>query len=173
MLTVFTTGKFSELYHPTVFENQVADVEVDGRHVELNLWDTAGQETYDRLRPLTYADSHVILICFGVDFPDSLYNVHDKWIAEVNHFCGRLPILLIGCKIDLRQDPRVVGEMRLYGQRPITYEEGLSVARRIGARDYIECSAKSGEGVREVFQAATRATLLKPKRPGGSSCVIL
>lgn len=46
-----------------------------------------------------------------------------QWIAEVNHFCGDLPILLIGCKIDLRQDPRVVGEMRLHGQRPITYEE--------------------------------------------------
>ena len=63
---------------PTVFENYVADVEVDGKHVELALWDTAGQEDYDRLRPLSYPDSHVILICFAVDSPDSLDNVQEK-----------------------------------------------------------------------------------------------
>jgi hypothetical protein len=56
----------------------VADVEVDGKKVELALWDTAGQEDYDRLRPLSYPDSHVILICFSVDSPDSLDNVQEK-----------------------------------------------------------------------------------------------
>lgn len=68
----------SQVYVPTVFENYVADVEVDGKHVELALWDTAGQEDYDRLRPLSYPDSHVILICFAVDSPDSLDNVQEK-----------------------------------------------------------------------------------------------
>jgi Ras family protein A len=61
-----------------VFENYVADVEVDSKHVELALWDTAGQEDYDRLRPLSYPDSHVILICFAIDSPDSLDNVQEK-----------------------------------------------------------------------------------------------
>lgn len=71
---------------PTVFENYVADVEVDGKHVELALWDTAGQEDYDRLRPLSYPDSHVILICFAVDSPDSLDNVQEKvwWTPRDN-----------------------------------------------------------------------------------------
>lgn len=69
---------FEQVYVPTVFENYVADVEVDGKHVELALWDTAGQEDYDRLRPLSYPDSHVILICFSVDSPDSLDNVQEK-----------------------------------------------------------------------------------------------
>jgi len=69
---------FNQVYVPTVFENYVADVEVDGKHVELALWDTAGQEDYDRLRPLSYPDSHVILICFAVDSPDSLDNVQEK-----------------------------------------------------------------------------------------------
>ena len=68
---------------PTVFENYVADVEVDGKHVELALWDTAGQEDYGRLRPLSYPGSHVILICFAVDSPDSLDNVQEK----VRAFC--------------------------------------------------------------------------------------
>ena len=68
----------NQVYVPTVFENYVTDVEVDGKHVELALWDTAGQEDYDRLRPLSYPDSHVILICFAVDSPDSLDNVQEK-----------------------------------------------------------------------------------------------
>lgn len=69
LLIVFSKGTFPEVYVPTVFENYVADVEVDGRKVELALWDTAGQEDYDRLRPLSYPDSNVILICFSVDSP--------------------------------------------------------------------------------------------------------
>lgn len=67
-----------QTYVPTVFENYVADVDVDGKRVELALWDTAGQEDYDRLRPLSYPDSHVILICYAVDSPDSLDNVREK-----------------------------------------------------------------------------------------------
>ena len=61
-----------------MFENYVADITVDGKHVELALWDTAGQEDYDRLRPLSYPDTHVVLICFSVDRPESLDNVWDK-----------------------------------------------------------------------------------------------
>ena len=65
----------------------MADVEVDGKHVELALWDTAGQEDYDRLRPLSYPDSHVILICFAVDSPDSLDNVQEKvWNTTLHMF---------------------------------------------------------------------------------------
>ncbi|KAJ3326609.1 GTP-binding protein Rho1, partial [Gonapodya sp. JEL0774] len=147
------------VYVPTVFENYVADVHVDGKHVELALWDTAGQEDYDRLRPLSYPDSHVILICYAVDSPDSLDNVKEKWISEVLHFCAGLPFLLIGLKRDLRNDPRVIDELRKTHQRPVAYEEGEDVARKIGATRYLECSAKSGEGVTEVFEHATRAAL--------------
>ncbi|KAH8998071.1 small GTPase-binding protein [Lactarius hatsudake] len=175
LLIVFSKGTFPEVYIPTVFENYVADVEVDGKHVELALWDTAGQEDYDRLRPLSYPDSHVILICFAVDSPDSLDNVQEKWISEVMHFCAGLPIILVGCKKDLRRDPKTIENLRKTSQRPVTPEEGMAVAQKIGARQYLECSAKSGEGVREVFQYATRAALLsRPKGPRKSShCVVL
>jgi len=87
---------FNQVYVPTVFENYVADVEVDGKHVELALWDTAGQEDYDRLRPLSYPDSHVILICFAVDSPDSLDNVQEKVCFPSPVFFGlRLNLLLV------------------------------------------------------------------------------
>lgn len=75
MLIVFSKDKFPPTYIPTVFENYVADIEVNGRPVELALWDTAGQEDYDRLRPLSYPDTNVILMCFSIDNPDSLQNI--------------------------------------------------------------------------------------------------
>ena len=75
---IVDTDVHAQSYVPTVFENYVADLEVDGRHVELSLWDTAGQEEYDRLRPLSYPDSHVVLICFAIDAPDTLDNVREK-----------------------------------------------------------------------------------------------
>jgi Rho family protein len=69
---------------PTVFENYVTLVQFDGKTIELALWDTAGQEEYDRLRPLSYPESHVILIVFSVDFPTSLANVQDKVRRPLN-----------------------------------------------------------------------------------------
>lgn len=66
------------MFIPTVLENYVVDVRLDGGEVELALWDTAGQEEYDRLRPLTYHASHVILVCYSIDCEDSLENVEIK-----------------------------------------------------------------------------------------------
>ena len=87
------------------------------------MWDTAGQEDYDRLRPLSYPDSHVILICFAVDSPDSLDNVQEKWISEVMHFCAGLPVILVACKKDLRNDGKAVDGLKRTDQRPVTREE--------------------------------------------------
>jgi Ras family protein A len=177
LLIVFSKGMFPEVYVPTVFENYVADVDVDGKRVELALWDTAGQEDYDRLRPLSYPDSHVILICFAIDSPDSLDNVQEKWISEVLHFCNGLPIILVGCKKDLRYDQRTIQELSKTSQKPVTEQEGQAVATKIGAKHYMECSSRTGEGVREVFQVATRAALLSNKSNRGGrkekKCVIL
>ena len=59
--------RFPEHYIPTVFETDVKNVEVDGEQVELTLWDTAGQEEYEKLRPLSYNQSDVVLVCFSID----------------------------------------------------------------------------------------------------------
>ncbi|KAG7193421.1 GTP-binding protein Rho1 [Scheffersomyces spartinae] len=178
LLIVFSRGTFPGVYVPTVFENYVADVEVDGRVVELALWDTAGQEDYDRLRPLSYPDSHVVLICFSVDSPDSLENVLEKWHSEVLHFCQSTPLILVGCKVDLRNDPETIERLRKDQLQPVSTADGQAVAQKIGAVNYFECSAKTNQGVREVFEAATRASLMgksKQRKEGKSSkkCTIL
>ncbi|KAI9733249.1 MAG: GTP-binding protein Rho1 [Cirrosporium novae-zelandiae] len=172
LLIVFSKGTFPEVYVPTVFENYVADVEVDGKHVELALWDTAGQEDYDRLRPLSYPDSHVILICFAIDSPDSLDNVQEKWISEVLHFCSGLPIILVGCKADLRTDPKTREELKKTSQEPVSADKAEDVRKKIGAKMYIECSAKTNENVAKVFEEATRAALLQKKKEK-KKCLIL
>lgn len=63
---------------PTVFENYISRVDLDHKTVELALWDTAGQEDYDRLRPLSYFETDVVVICYAVDNQNSFQNVRDK-----------------------------------------------------------------------------------------------
>ena len=70
----------TQKYVPTVFENYITHVEhkASGKSVELALWDTAGQEEYDRLRPLSYPETDLLFVCFAIDCPNSLENVLDK-----------------------------------------------------------------------------------------------
>ncbi|WP_411024950.1 Rho family protein [Salmonella sp. s54836] len=164
LLIVFSKDQFPEVYVPTVFENYVSDIEVEGKCVELALWDTAGQEDYDRLRPLSYPDTDVILMCFSIDSPDSLENIPEKWTPEVKHFCPTVPIILVGNKRDLRHDENTKRDLYAQGkQEPVKMEDGRAMAEKIGAYVYLECSAKTKEGVREVFEQATRAALQQKK----------
>ncbi|KAI1933602.1 Rho GTPase [Ophidiomyces ophidiicola] len=174
LLSVFTLGYFPTHYVPTVFENYVTDCRVDGRSVQLALWDTAGQEDYERLRPLAYSKAHVLLIAFSVDTPDSLENVKHKWIGEAKERCPNVPIILVGLKKDLREDPLAVEEMRKKSLRFVSPRDGSDTASQIGARKYLECSSLTGEGVDDVFEAATRAALVTFDEDNrGSCCVIL
>ena len=96
LLMVFRNDEFPPDYVPTVFENYVKELTVDDKDIELELYDTAGQEDYDRLRPLSYPGSDVILVCYSVDSPNSYDNVKERWIPEVEQFCPRVPVVLVG-----------------------------------------------------------------------------
>ncbi|KAI8381114.1 small GTPase superfamily [Radiomyces spectabilis] len=183
LLSVFTQGYFPREYFPTVFENHVKDIVIDGKAIQLALWDTAGQEEYERIRPHSYVKADVILIAYAMDSPDSLENVAAKWIEEVNKECPKAPVLLIGCKKDLRdgtQDPlaeehverarsKHTGEARY-----VQHSEAEEMARNIGATNHLECSALTGEGIDNVFEMATRAALLnRPEEKSNSGCCII
>uniref|UniRef100_A0A663FD58 Ras homolog family member D n=1 Tax=Aquila chrysaetos chrysaetos TaxID=223781 RepID=A0A663FD58_AQUCH len=121
LLVAFARGDFPKVYVPTVFEKYTASLQVGGKPVKIHLWDTAGQEDYDRLRPLSYSDANVVLICFDVTDPNSYENILTKWYPEVNHFCKGVPVLLVGCKTDLRQDRAVLRKLQERRLEHITY----------------------------------------------------
>ncbi|CEP17722.1 hypothetical protein [Parasitella parasitica] len=151
LLSVFTRGYFPQVYEPTVFENYVQDVEVNGKIVQLSIWDTAGQEEFDRLRSLSYNDTHVIIVCYSIDNRDSLENIPNKWIEELQEGCPYAKTILVALKCDLRDD-----EVALKKINPVLFEEGLQVARNIKAIRYLECSAKHNRGVLECFEQAAK-----------------
>ncbi|XP_077604027.1 rho-related GTP-binding protein RhoF isoform X3 [Crocuta crocuta] len=121
LLMVYSQGSFPEHYAPSVFEKYTASVTVGSKEVTLNLYDTAGQEDYDRLRPLSYQNTHLVLICYDVMNPTSYENVLIKWFPEVTHFCRGTPMVLIGCKTDLRKDKEQLRKLRAAQLEPITY----------------------------------------------------
>ncbi|KAI5951441.1 RAC1 [Candida jiufengensis] len=163
LLISYTTNTFPNDYIPTVFDNYSASVLIDGEPIKLGLWDTAGQSEYDRLRPLSYPQTEIFLCCFSVISPDSFDDIKLKWIPEIMHHCPKdILILLIGTKIDLRDDYHVLDELTSKNIKPIKYEQGVKLAKDIGAIKYMECSAATQNGVKEIFDYAIRAVLDPP-----------
>ncbi|XP_033732152.1 rho-related protein racA-like [Pecten maximus] len=149
LLISYATNAFPSEYVPTVFDNYSANVMVDGKAVNVALWDTAGQEDYDRLRPLSYPQTDVFFLCFSVESRASLMNVTDKWVPEIRHFCSDTPIVVVACKIDLRHTSL---------RDVVTYEEGSKVAKDLGLR-YQETSALTQAGLKDCFDNAIREAL--------------
>lgn len=160
-----------------VCDNSEASVVVDGEPIGLHLWDTAAQEDYDRLRPLSYPSTDVFLVCFSVGSPASLGNVSSKvrrprnaapdsehppssrlplqWCPEISHYCPNTPFILVGTKDDLREDPDCLDE----GQVTVQPAEGQRLADELGAARYVECSAKTQQGLETVFDDAATVAL--------------
>jgi len=178
MLISYTTNAFPGEYVPTVFDNYSANVMVDGKPICLSLWDTAGQDDYDRLRPLSYPMTDVFLLVFAVISPTSLENVTCKWFPELKHYCPTAPIVLVGTKSDLRDDKEILKYLSSKGQSPISYDQGVSKAKEIGAYKYLECSAFTQRGLKTVFDESIRAAInpngdMKKKKSKKGGCNLL
>ena len=119
----------------------------DGKVVNLQLWDTAGQEDYDRLRPLSYPGTQVFLLCYSVISKASYENCENRWIPELKHHCPEIPIILVGTKIDIREEDN---------PNHIPTSDGNKLAKKLDALSYVECSAKCMTNVNGVFDAGIR-----------------
>ena len=179
MLICYTEGKFPKEYVPTVFDNYEATIIVEGKEVKFSLWDTAGQEGYARIRTLSYPKTDIFLLCFSVANYPSYMNVKDRWHTEIRHHCPDVPIILVGTKIDLRTDQETVEELTKAGKQPIIAQEGIQMAQEIGAIKYLECSALTRQGLKNVFDEALTTVVCasnkthRSKATAKSKCSIL
>ena len=161
LLITFTTNAFPGEYIPTVFDNSSANVKAKGLSpVNLQLWDTAGQEDYKKIRPLYYPNTDIFLLCFSLVNPTSLENIENMWVKEIQEYCPNKPFILVGLKSDLRDefDQRAY-KLRAKQMEPIPYAKGEEMAKKIHACTYIECSALKAKNLTEVFDNAAKYAL--------------
>ncbi|KAG9789508.1 Cell division control protein 42-like protein [Exophiala dermatitidis] len=173
LLISYTTNKFPSEYVPTVFDNYAVTVMIGDEPYTLGLFDTAGQEDYDRLRPLSYPQTDVFLVCFSVTSPASFENVREKWFPEVHHHCPGVPCLIVGTQTDLRDDPQVREKLAKQKMQPVRKEDGERMAKELGAVKYVECSALTQYKLKDVFDEAIVAALEPPPKKSSKKCTIL
>ena len=124
-----------------------------------------GQSEYDRLRVLCYPHIDVSLICFSLIGSASFENVMTKWNPEVTYHCPNTPKILVGTKLDLRDDDDMILRLKEECLAPISYPQGLQMMRDIGAVRYLECSALTQKGLKDVFDEGIRAVLVSKPPP--------
>jgi GTPase SAR1 family protein len=119
----------------------------------------------------------VFLVCFSVISPSSFDNVRSKWIPEISHHAPGVPFLLVGTKTDLRDDPDQMQRLREKHLEPISEARGQQLAAQLGARKYLECSALTQKGLKNVFDEAIRTVLFekhqKTAKKSSNACTIL
>ncbi|KAK2950975.1 putative GTP-binding protein rho1 [Blattamonas nauphoetae] len=176
LLMSYTQNTFPENYVATVFDNYESLQVVDGKTVHLQLWDTAGQDEYDRLRSLSFPDTEVFLVCFSISDPASLTNVEKKWYEDIKTYMDNTPVILVGTKSDFRENPPAGVEL-------VTKEQAEAVVKKLKLTAYVECSARTQHNLSAVFEKAARSVLekesngAKPQSGGGGgkgcSCTVL
>lgn len=134
-------------YIPSVFDNYLMELQVNGKPLSLGLWDTSGQEFYDRLRPISYANTDFYLLVFNLVSPISLQNIVCKWWPEINRHAPNAKCILVGTHTEEIQPekPRIDEQIM-----------ALKVAIKIKALDYLECSVFDRKTVCKVFDVANK-----------------
>ena len=175
LLISHTQKAFPSGYIPSVFGGYNGNVMVDSKPITLGLWDTACHEDCDRLRPLSYPQTDVFLICFSIISPASYENVKNKWHPEIQHHAPGVPFILVGTKLDLREDEETIERLREKRMEPVSLEAGEKLKDELGAYKYLECSALSQKGLKQVFDEAIRCVLTNQEQPKRKKkgCVVL
>lgn len=157
LLVRFTSETFPDDYRPTVYENTGVDVFMDGVQISLGLWDTSGSDAFRGIRPLSYQQADVVLMCYSVANHNSFLNLRSKWISEIRSHLPRVPVLVVATQTDQR-------DTGPYRSSCISPMEGKRLAQDVRAKGYLECSALSNRGVQQVFEYAVRTAVNQAKR---------
>lgn len=160
LIKSYISGKFLHDYTPTGFDTYTTTYNVtDTYTIKLSLWDTSGKDEYSRVRPLSYNDADIILLCYSVGVPESLDRVVRKWYPEIRENCPNQPIILVGCQRDLREDKSTDEKTKKKDPNFVTYEQGVKTAKLIDAVMYSEVSAKTSEkSVKDVIEVAAMSS---------------
>ena len=178
LLITYSKDQFPVEYVPTIFDNYSVKVPIAEETYTLELFDTAGQEEYDRLRPLSYPNTSVFLVCFSIVSPNSFDNVQEKWVPEIKHHCPNTPFLLVGTQVDLRNDEATQLKLAKNKEKPVSKEAGEMMAKSQTAAKYVECSALTREGIKNVFDEAIMQQLdsvqknVEKTRPARRRCIV-
>jgi len=188
LISRFISNRVPEVYKPTGFDKFFASKQLeplvlgdDCRQSEVvanfTVWDTSGSTNYDSVRPLSYSEADIFIICFRISDPISLYNVKSHWIQEIRKH-SNAPVVLCGCMSDLRSDPSTLAHLAKIGRSVVSVEQALSVSSQIGARSYVETrSQQSYEETLEAFRLAAGTALefrdeftcRRDERPGSAA----
>ncbi|KAK0713500.1 P-loop containing nucleoside triphosphate hydrolase protein [Lasiosphaeria miniovina] len=162
-LMAYTKNKFPDVFVPPVFDNYAITVMIDNEYWILGLFDSSGQEDYDRLRPLSYPQTDVFLVFARIGSPISYEDVREKWVPEIRHHCPGVPFLIVG--IGSHDDDELL-EKRKGAREPSRREDytrmGKNLASQLGAVKYVECNIFTQQGLKEVFDEAIIAALEPP-----------
>ena len=164
MLVSYTMGKFPTGYVPTVFENYQAMLMHNAKPMSVSFWDTAGQEDFDRLRPLSYPNTDCFLVCYSITSEVSLANIRHRWIPEIKHYCPTASIILVGMKSDVRMDKRASAKLEARGLKMVEEYDAQTLAKEVGAKGVIECSAKTMYNLDRVVGKAIDCVLEDRKK---------
>lgn len=143
------------------------EVQMDSNTPNILIIKTAGNSDYDRLRPLSYKNADIFLLCFSVDSQASLDNITAKWLPEIKTHRPDLPYMIVALKKDLRTDND--------DSDIITYENGKEIANRIGANGYYECSSLETDGTKpnQLWKEVSIIVSKKQSSSQTQSCCII
>jgi len=178
LLMCYTQKMFPREYIPTVFDNFSKNVSVNGNLIRLDLYDTAGQEDYDRLRVICYPNTDVFLVCYSVESQTSVNNINEKWVEEISHHAKESQIILVGLKSDIRTDSQLLAKMKQENKKLVSMEEVQKAAQQAGEKmqqkvPIIECSSLKMKGVEEVFIEAIKIATAKQGGKDKPCCTVL
>ncbi|KAJ5071373.1 rho-related protein racd-related [Anaeramoeba ignava] len=169
-LMVYSQKEFPKNDIPMTCEKIDVDVSNDKTEAILSLFDYSGKEHLNELDS-NDLNVDVFLIMFSTVDRDSFENIKTKWFQEIRKKDLQTPIVLIGTKIDLRNDPNYLQDHEI---EPITKEEGTKLAKELGAIDYQEISSLSLENIDNLFRSSISSGLKrKIANSKKENCLIL